>query len=1130
MPALLIALALALLITAAPAAAAPLALVDDSETLGPGVRLDHDVVLEPTGFVDRHVVTVDLTRPAVTSDLLSAPSVAQGSSLTQQANAAGAVAGINGDFFDIGNSNAALGFEIQGGVLRKSGDRNDGQSFGVTRDGMPQLVNLALAATATWGGTARPLSGLNESAVPAGAIAAYTRAWGAYDRALLTGTATNTAEVWIAGGRVVRAAAPPAGGAVDAGVTALVGRDAGADALRTLAVGDPVALSYSLSPEVALRFAVGTDVALVRDGVQRPDSETSQGAAGNSPAPRTAIGFKDRGRTLLLVTIDGPGGTGQGGVTLPKLASIMHGLGADTAVNLDGGGSTTMVARALGDPLAAVRNVPSDGSERSDPNGVGVFVEPGSGRVEELIVSPDDARVFPGLHRRLSVRAVDDHLTPAELDEDDVRWSTSGGRIDDDGRLRAPTHHARSVRVRARARRAATTTDVRVLGPLRSLELSSRRLSIPDTTKPVTLTVTGRDAKGYAAPVDATDLELDYDRSVVRIRPAAGGLEIAPLRTGATVVELRAGGETAKLPVTVGVETVELYRFDHADEAQRWVVNGTAGRPKSLSVVPDGLKLTYAAQRNMGITKTPADTRIPVPGQPLRIRVKLTASAATQFANLAWYDADGVRKGQLIAGTREGDNALEWTLPSDTKFPIRVAEVQVIETAAAKQAPGEVVFESIEADLAPELELPAVEPLRPDPLISPDGRFSKRDDWTFATLSDVQFTATSQELTKVAIAALARIRRDDPDLVVLNGDIVDTGSAADVALARDTLEQGGCELIAADAAPPARATPGTVPCFYVPGNHESYRADGSQGTLDAWIAEFGRPYRTFDHKGTRFVLLNSAIGSLRSSGFDQLPMLAGALADARRNRAVRNVVVFAHHPVDDPDEKKASQLTDRREVALIKKLLSDFREKSGKGAAMIGAHAQIVDTRREEGVPFQVIPSSGKSPYGTPDRGGFTGYVRWSLDRDADADEQWLTADVRAFAQQVTIDAPATLEVGRTARLGGSIVQPSGVQPGSRVVPLAYPMSVHWSGSESLAIRRRERCDVAILDPLTRELTALRAGTVEIRVTNESMRELTDAASLAPVTASQTVRVVGRGGRSRGCDRSSRDRSQGAVR
>ncbi|MEJ7786877.1 MAG: phosphodiester glycosidase family protein [Solirubrobacteraceae bacterium] len=1118
----LAAIAIALSLPAA-THAAPLALKDDTEALGPGIVLDHDEYLEASGWIDRQVVTVDLSNPAVGSDLLSPEFVAQGSALSTQANAVGAVAGVNGDFFDIGNSGAALGFEYQGGMLRKSGDRNNGQSFGVTKAGIGQLTNLALTATATFGGVARPLSGLNEVGVPAGNIGAYTSEWGPYPRGAQLGGSPNTAEVWVAGGVVTRAAEAPAAGTLPVGTTALTARDAGADALRTLAVGDPVVLSYAVSPALAdeLQFAVGTDATLVRDGVQRPDAETSQGAAGSSIAPRTAVGFKDGGRTLLLVTVDGPGGTGRGGVTLPKLASMMFALGAETAVNLDGGGSTTMVARALGSPLATVRNVPSDGFERADPNGVGILVRPGNGRVEDLIVTPGTgtAKVFPGLRRSFTAAAVDSNQTPVVLARGDVRWSTDAGTVTD-GVLQAPDTPDSGLRVRSTTDSAQADTRVRVLGRLQTLELSSKRLSFPDTANPTTLTVTGRDAQGYAAPVEAADLELAYDASVVKIAPQGTGLKLTPLKKGATLITVRAAGQTVRLPTTVGVDTTEIYGFDAPDEDTRWVTNGTAGFAKTLSVVPEGLKLTYAKQRNMGITKFPVETRIPLAGQPLRIRVKMIASVATQFANLAWIDAEGVRKSQLRPGVVPGANAIEWTIPSDTKFPIMVSELQVIETSALRQAAGEVIFTSIEADNAPDLALPAPEPLRADPLVSPDGRTDGKEDWSYATLSDIQFTAAQPELAKVGVASLKRIRRLKPDLVVLNGDVVDTGTAADLDLARETLEAGGCDLIAVGAEPAPDSTPdpstGKVPCYYVPGNHESYAANGSQSTLDAFVAEFGRPYRTFDHKGTRFVLLNSALGTLRASDFAQLPMLEQALASARTDDSIQNVMVFAHHAVDDPDEKKASQLGDRREASLVKKLLSDFRTVTNKGASLTGAHAQIVHVDRAEGVPITVLPSSGKAPYGTPDRGGFTGFLKWSVDNDASAAEQWLTADVRAFAQSITLNTPEAVEVGTAAPLSGSIVQPSGVMPGSRVVPLAYPMSVGWGGSESLALGRgaaaiaaaRRAGKVAILDTTTRQLTGLRTGSVTVSVTNESMREFTNEASLAPITVEKSFPIT----------------------
>lgn len=54
----------------------------------------------------------------------------------------------------------------------------------------------------------------------------------------------------------------------------------------------------------------------------------------------------------------------------------MRALGAEDAVNLDGGGSSTLTAREAGESLAAVRNHPSGGAERPVPNGIGVFTRP----------------------------------------------------------------------------------------------------------------------------------------------------------------------------------------------------------------------------------------------------------------------------------------------------------------------------------------------------------------------------------------------------------------------------------------------------------------------------------------------------------------------------------------------------------------------------------------------------------------------------------------------------------------------------------------------------------------------------------------------------------------------------------
>jgi hypothetical protein len=57
--------------------------------------------------------------------------------------------------------------------------------------------------------------------------------------------------------------------------------------------------------------------------------------------PRAALGLA--GGTLLAVACDGRSGA-DAGLTLEELAGVLVGLGAHTALNLDGGGSTTLVA------------------------------------------------------------------------------------------------------------------------------------------------------------------------------------------------------------------------------------------------------------------------------------------------------------------------------------------------------------------------------------------------------------------------------------------------------------------------------------------------------------------------------------------------------------------------------------------------------------------------------------------------------------------------------------------------------------------------------------------------------------------------------------------------------------------
>jgi hypothetical protein len=1102
-------------------AATPLALVDKTEQLGPGVKLQHLKHLTADGWFDLQILTADLSNDAVSSDLIAGDTVTETGAISKKADKAGAVAAVNADFFDIGNTGAPHGASVRNGELLKSAMPTDWQHVGVGSDGIGRLLNMALDAKATLKGTEHTVARLNAPGEingqnTAGKLAAYTPMWGTADRH--RGLGGNRAEVLVRDGKVVSVDATAVGaGEIPADGFYLVGDDAAADVIRALQPGDDATLAYGLADPVAqqAKFAVGHQWVLVENGVANPNLD-------GSVNPRTMLGFKDGGKTMILATADGRQAP-VNGMTGLQQADLMLSLGAELAVNLDGGGSTTMVARPLGVPNVLVRNSPSDGYERPDPNGVGVFVAPGNGKVDDIVVTPGDgdAKVFPGLSRTLTAKGIDDHDTPVSLARGDVRWSTNEGTVDG-GLLRAPKGAEGTIKVRSTTDEAQTETKVRVLGELSRLELSSERLSIADATaaNAVTVRVTGRDAHGFTSPIEAADLDLEYDASVVRVTPTGTALKVTPIGNGGTVMQVKVAGQTAKLPISVGVQTDQTYDFQDEGVVDRWTDNGAN---PTRTKVPEGLKIEFGPARNKGVTAQGVASRwVEMPGQPLRVRLKVKSSifVPSGLTYAGFWDAAGKSHGLYGTGLTPSDDwqYVTFNIPASATFPVRWNSFQAINTDVTQQVAGEIIFGGVEADVPSEVDLPGLEPLRSDRLFAPDGRTNGQDDWSYGTFSDIQFTATDPTLAKVGITGLKRVRQTDVDLVVLNGDITDYGEQADVELAREVLEDGGCQLIPMDQEIgkqlTATKTDSTIPCVYVPGNHESY-IRGGQGTLEHWSAEFGDNYGTFDHKGTRFIFLNSALGNLRGSDFAQLPMFQEALNSAVEDPTVKNVSVFAHHPVDDPVETKSSQLTDRVEVQLIKKMLSDFAAKSNKGVNMSGSHAQNAFTQRVDGVSYNVLTATGKGAYGSADRGGFNGWARWSVDQDATRDQQWLTADVRAFAQSITINAPESIEVGTSTTLSGSIVQPNGVQTGSRVVPLQYPMSVRWAGDEHLAIgsgaadveAARKARKVAILDPETRQLTALKQGTVKVSVTNDSMREFTDEASLAPIVEEKTIQV-----------------------
>lgn len=109
---------------------------------------------------------------------------------------------------------------------------------------------------------------------------------------------------------------------------------------------------------------------LVENGEMVADLDDSQ------VAPRTTAGIDKQGHTLIIVIVDGRQSGYSKGITLKEIAQILIDNGADRALELDGGGSSTLVINRDGSPVvlnSPVHNgVP--GKERPVANHIGFFI------------------------------------------------------------------------------------------------------------------------------------------------------------------------------------------------------------------------------------------------------------------------------------------------------------------------------------------------------------------------------------------------------------------------------------------------------------------------------------------------------------------------------------------------------------------------------------------------------------------------------------------------------------------------------------------------------------------------------------------------------------------------------------
>jgi exopolysaccharide biosynthesis protein len=276
----------------------------------------------------------------------------------------GAMAAINGSYFSFKN-NEPTGLLVLDGQIVSSAPFNR-SVFGIRYDGTPFIDDARVkAAVLLDDGRELTIHRVNHVA-PRDQMTLYTPHFG---RTTHTPIEPDRYEAAIDANGVVIAVSngdlpiPPAGYVISSQGKSYPWL------VDTLQPGIRALVYTQLSGKwEGVRYAVGGGPTIVRDGRvfvnSRAERIGSHIATGR--APRTAIGYTQEGYALM-VTVDGRAPKHSVGCTLYELARLMVELGAVEAINLDGGGSSTMVIN--GKPVNKV----SGGSERLVSNVIGIF-------------------------------------------------------------------------------------------------------------------------------------------------------------------------------------------------------------------------------------------------------------------------------------------------------------------------------------------------------------------------------------------------------------------------------------------------------------------------------------------------------------------------------------------------------------------------------------------------------------------------------------------------------------------------------------------------------------------------------------------------------------------------------------
>jgi len=694
-----------------------------STPVGPGIIYHHEI--RTSGPWQLHVLEIDLSDTMNTLETVKAFNAIEGyertSSMANRSSSEGhrVIGAINGDFYASGG--ISIGAQIIKGTLLKRPYPRSVFALSANKDPLIDIVSYT-GQISKQDSLNFSIAGINETRQE-NQLLMYNHYFGSH-----TGTNQWGCEV------SVQFLEPPAG--VNAPIQAIVtakdsimeaghgnmaipggsravlsGHGLARDFLNAhIFVGDTLTIQLNFSPsQEILRELIGGTPRLIRDGARSVEWENE--SVGSSFTydrhPRTSVGFSADSSHVYFFTVDGRQGGYSVGMTLFELADYMLEWGVFQGINLDGGGSTTMVINGV------VKNSPSDGTERTVANALMAISLAPVGPLAYINLPWEETFTPIESQLQFSVTGTDLYYNSVAVATDSLIWTCDPliGSISSSG-LFSPGSVQNQGYVVVNLGNLIDSALVHVT------DIASLTL-IPD---PVVLEINDTQMMSAVARDNFNNpLELDYNAYSWWVSPELAVVSpagaVTALHLGVGSIQATYHGVTASVPLIVGSpdqiiidnfsdvsnyslsgSAINLNSCALTTDSSQWVSSYTSGR-LDYSLTTGGTSVLYM-DCNIQISGSPEYISIEVFGDNSGhwIRGEFKNAAAEKFILNFTEASPGIdwdnEWRELSAHI--ADATPHWGNPNATlSYPITWTKIYLAETNEANKDSGSLYFDNL---------------------------------------------------------------------------------------------------------------------------------------------------------------------------------------------------------------------------------------------------------------------------------------------------------------------------------------------------------------------------------------------------------------------------------------------------